>query len=443
MNQLFAITDIETTGGRAGSEGPGCGITEIAVILHDGHREIDRWQTLINPGVRIPAFITGLTGIDDGMVSQAPRFEDIAEELHKWLDGPVFVAHNVHYDLGFIKSAFAKCGIAWDPARLCTVRLGRKLLPDVGRYSLGALCSWLNIENDAQHRAMGDTAATAELFFHLYKNHQAVIEAEVSKSRGTDWWPESLGHGALDGLSDVPGVYRFFGEDEELLYIGMGAALHKRVRQHFSGKAQSGELARRVVQITWMETGTELMAGVVEDVLIRKHKPSMNVAQKIKAKPWGVQIYEDRTGLKRLTLVKGAGSGVFRTAFNGRIAGETWLRTEVLERGLHPGWAGFPETDWREAWVDNAASRALHNERVETWIQEGLALDAGQEMLVELQGPAPGTVAALRIQKGQLTGYRLTTDEPWTDSSSSSKIVDLLAAHAKNMRSPASRLASK
>lgn len=429
MNQLYAITDIETAGGRASDEGPGCGITEIAVILHDGQREIDRWESLINPEVPIPTFITGLTGINDEMVASAPRFEDIAKELHQWLAEAVFVAHNVHFDLGFIKAAFAKCGIAWDPPRLCTVRLGRKFLPEVGRYNLSALCAWLDIDNDARHRAMGDTAATAELFWHLYKSNRAAIEMEVSKSRGTDWWPEGLPHGALDGLRDVPGVYRFYGEDGGLLYIGMSITLHKRVRQHFSGKARNGELAQRVVQVKWEETGTALMAGVLEDVLIRKHKPPMNVAQKTKGKPWGVQIYEDRSGLKRLALVKGAGAGALSSDFSGRGAGEKWLRDQVLKRGLHPGWSSLPGTAWSEGWIDNAASRNLHNARVDAWAQEAKPLQADPEMLVELQGAEPGSVSALRIENGTLTGLRSTADAPWLECSGSTKIERLLASH--------------
>lgn len=132
----FAIVDIETTGG-APKYG---GITEIAVLIHDGDSIIREYQTLLNPEQAIPTYITGLTGIDNFMVRHKPTFEAIQEELWELLNDRVFVAHNVSFDYGFIREAFLKLGRELKTPKLCTVRLSRKVYPGMGSYSLGRLC---------------------------------------------------------------------------------------------------------------------------------------------------------------------------------------------------------------------------------------------------------------------------------------------------------------
>ncbi|MFA9221314.1 MAG: PolC-type DNA polymerase III, partial [Sediminibacterium sp.] len=155
---LYAITDIETTGGRA-EQGS---ITEIAILLHDGEKVVDAYQTLINPEKRLPPFVVQLTGITDAMLKRAPVFEDVADEIYDLLKDAVFVAHNVSFDFNFIKQEFNAIGYAWTPQRLCTIRLARKAFPNMTRYGLDNLCRELNITNASAHRAMGDTKATAE-----------------------------------------------------------------------------------------------------------------------------------------------------------------------------------------------------------------------------------------------------------------------------------------
>ena len=153
----FVIVDIETNGGPPDGEN----ITEIAAILHDGRKELDRWVHLIRPDAPIPAGITRLTGIDDAMVADAPPCGSLAEDLLAFLGDAVFVAHNVAFDLRHIQSAFKRCGMHYNPRRLCTVRMSRKWLEGPQRFSLGALCAYFDIENEAHHRAWGDAAATA------------------------------------------------------------------------------------------------------------------------------------------------------------------------------------------------------------------------------------------------------------------------------------------
>jgi len=141
---MYAIVDIETTGGHAA----GCGITEIAVVLHNGREIEGKFHTLINPGQPIPRYIVALTGITNEMVYAAPRFEEVAGNIFNLLEGRVFVAHNVNFDYSFIKHHLGICGFELNSKKLCTVRLSRKIFPGFASYSLGKLCQVLTADRE-------------------------------------------------------------------------------------------------------------------------------------------------------------------------------------------------------------------------------------------------------------------------------------------------------
>ena len=152
----FCVIDTETTGGRAEENR----VIDVAVFhVRDGII-LDRFETLLNPGVPIPDWITTLTGIDDGMVRNAPTFGEIAPTLRAFLGRGVFVAHNAPFDYAFIRNEFLRLGESWDAPRLCTVRVARHLFPELPSRSLGNLCDHLMIEIDGRHRAAGDAEAT-------------------------------------------------------------------------------------------------------------------------------------------------------------------------------------------------------------------------------------------------------------------------------------------
>lgn len=161
----WAVVDVETTGG---SVSQGHRVTEVAVVeVRDGQVG-EGFHTLVNPGRPIPPRIQGLTGITDEMVAEAPPFEGIAGELERRLRGRVFVAHNVHFDWGFLRGEFlAASGEVPAMERLCTVRTGRALVPGLRSYALDALAHHFRIPNHARHRAWGDAVATARILVHL------------------------------------------------------------------------------------------------------------------------------------------------------------------------------------------------------------------------------------------------------------------------------------
>ena len=157
---LYAILDIETTGGNAFTDK----ITEIAIYLHNGEQVIDSFKSLVNPERSIPVFVSKLTGITDEMVSKAPRFYEIAKQVVDITEGKIIVAHNSQNDYSFIRHEFRNLGFEFNRDTLCTHVLSRKFLPGQSSYSLGKLCRGLNIEIKSRHRADDDALATVKLF---------------------------------------------------------------------------------------------------------------------------------------------------------------------------------------------------------------------------------------------------------------------------------------
>ena len=146
------VLDLETTGNTPLYDR----ITEIALIRFENGIEIDRWETLVNPGVSIPPFISRLTGITNDMVSGAPTFEEVAPTLYSHIEGAVLAAHNVRFDHGFLKSEFRRLGAILRQKVMCTVKLSRKLYPEHRSHGLDAIMRRYGLTTAARHRAMGD-----------------------------------------------------------------------------------------------------------------------------------------------------------------------------------------------------------------------------------------------------------------------------------------------
>ncbi len=155
----FAVVDIETTGSTPQS----AGITEIAIVIHNGVEVTGKFVTLINPRHKIPPFIVNMTGISDEMVARAPLFEEVAPQIFNLLNGRVFVAHNVSFDYSFVHYLLVKSGFQWSAPKLCTIKLSRRVFPGLAKYGLGSLTRDLGIKIEGRHRAWGDAAATAQV----------------------------------------------------------------------------------------------------------------------------------------------------------------------------------------------------------------------------------------------------------------------------------------
>ena len=299
---MYAIVDIETTGGYAGYHK----ITEVAVYHHDGMNITDNFRLLLNPGRSIPYFITGLTGIHAEMIKDAPAFEEVAKEIYSWLDGRVFVAHNAHFDYSFLKKEFEDAGISWSSKKLCTVRLSRRIIPGLRSYSLGRLAESLGIPIIDRHRAGGDAEATAKIFDVLLKrDNEGTIAKALKRNSGETILPPNLPRSEFDKLPAKAGVYYFHDAKGKVIYVGKAINIKRRIAGHFTGDAREwnrSNIRNEIHQISFELTGTELIALLLEALEIQRLWPRYNLAQKYRVEEWGIYDYEDRKGYIRFSV---------------------------------------------------------------------------------------------------------------------------------------------
>lgn len=302
--QEYAIVDIETTGGNAS----GSRITEIAIIIHDGKKIVERWETLVNPQKEIPPAIFALTGITNEMVSTAPIFDLISDKVLELLKDRVFVAHNVNFDYSFVKNELELAGFKWTARKLCTVRAARKIKPGLPSYSLGRLCNSLDIPLENAHRAGGDANATAILFSRLLEWDDAkVIETMIKKTATDQRLPPHLPPTDFDALPEKTGVYYFYDQYKKVIYVGKAVNIKKRVASHFSGhniNSQRQNFLRDIHGISFEVCATELIALLLECTEIKKLWPTYNRALKRFEFNYGLYEYEARSGYRYLAVGK-------------------------------------------------------------------------------------------------------------------------------------------
>lgn len=341
---MYAIVDIETTGGFAGKSR----ITEIAIYFHDGENIVDSYETLINPGQYIPAYITGLTGINQQMVEAAPPFEAVAEEIHGLLKDKIFIAHNVHFDYSFLKRAFEDLSLNFNPKRLCTVRLSRSLFPGLRSYGLGNLCEQLNIAIENRHRAGGDAKATAILFDQLIRKDREYIALALKRNSKETTLPPNLSKEAYEALPELPGVYYFLDQQGEVIYVGKAIDIKKRITSHFSGTSKHKRnqyIRNEIHHISYELTGNELIALLLESHEIKRLWPKYNKAQKSASNTWGIYRYEDRHGYIRFNISKNVKRLKPLIAFNTHSDAWQFMMNKIREFELCPKLSGIQKSD--------------------------------------------------------------------------------------------------
>ncbi len=300
----FAIVDIETTGGFPQQHG----ITEIAIVLHNGDEIEGKYETLVNPHQSIPAFIANMTGITDAMTAQAPSFETVAPHVYNLLRDRVFVAHNVNFDFSFVKYHLQQAGFQLQTPKLCTIRLSRKVFPGFRKYGLGHLCRELGISIENRHRAGGDALATSQVLdLVLQNNGMRLIREMLKKENHCQLLPAHLPEAQVQALPQQPGVYYFHDEKGKVIYVGKAKNLKKRVVSHFTGLDTSKkrqEFLRTIHSVTHTVCPTEFIASLFESVEIKRLWPIYNKSQKRFEQLWGIYMFEDNKGYLRLAIDK-------------------------------------------------------------------------------------------------------------------------------------------
>ncbi len=366
---MYAIVDIETTGGHASANG----ITEIAIYLYDGESVVKHFETLINPQQKIPAYITSLTGIDNYMVADAPLFEEIAPTLYELLNEVVFVAHNVNFDYSFIKHHLKAAGYELAVKKLCTVRLSRKTFPGLPSYSLGNLCRSLSLPLDNRHRAGGDAKATVKLLAHCMANGgDAHIAQMLKKSSAEQWLPLHLTKADILKLPGGPGVYYFHDAKDKILYVGKAINIKKRVSSHFTHNdpdRKRQHFLRKICKITYKECATELEAIVLESTEIKKWWPQYNYSQKQQVQKFALYMFEDGRGYQRLAIDKKKKNIPTLYSFNLLQEGLVMLKKMAEEFELHEKLCFIDKKPFSDQDYASLESPLIYNRKIKNAVQ--------------------------------------------------------------------------
>lgn len=284
-----AIVDLETTGGHISRDR----VTEVGVILIDGER-VERFDMLVNPGQPIPPFIEQITGISDAMVADAPPFADIAAMLLDKLRGRLLIAHNVRFDYGFLKNEFKRLNLPFRSEVLCTVKLSRLLYPQHFKHSLDSIIARHGIVQAERHRALADADALYQFLQQAIAEHgQAEVEAQAAVLMAAPAAPPGLDPEVMEQLPDVPGVYSFYGDDGQALYVGRSDNLRRRVLAHFGAEPRPHKdvrIGEPIKRIEWQETIGEFGAQLQELQLIRALQPLHNLRGRLSQELCSLQL---------------------------------------------------------------------------------------------------------------------------------------------------------
>jgi DNA polymerase III subunit epsilon len=273
----LVFVDLETTGGNPVLHR----ITEVGIVRVANGEVVEEWSSLINPECAIPAYIEAFTGISNEMVRSAPRFADIAGTVFDKLRGAMFVAHNARFDYSFLRSEFLKSGTTFSAKVLCTVKLSRRLFPEHIRHNLDSVMERHGLTCKARHRALGDAQVLRDLWFKLQREIPvASLQAAVTHATlGVAKLPPHLPPQLADELPDRPGAYRFFGEQDALLYVGKSHSLRGRVLAQLAGEhpgSRDRKLAQQTRRVEWLETAGDLGAMLLEADWIKTGDPRFN-----------------------------------------------------------------------------------------------------------------------------------------------------------------------
>lgn len=405
---MYAILDIETTGGKYNEEG----ITEIAIYKFDGHKVVDQFISLINPEIPIQPFVVGLTGINNEMLRHAPKFYEVAKRIVEITEGCIIVAHNAKFDCRILGTEFRRLGFEFEPKNLCTVELAQKLIPGQISYSLGKLVRSLGIPLSDRHRATGDAQATVKLFkMLLTKDTDKEILKNSIRNTPKNHMDTKLVV-LLEKLPTITGVYYLHNEEGEIIYIGKSKNLKKRVRQHFTNdNRRSMEIQKEVVSISFEATGNELNALLKENEEIKRNKPKYNKALTKNLFSYALYHSKDPEGYMHLSIGKADGRKKAITTFTNLQQAKAHLNfiTEEYQlcqkfTGLYSGKGSCFQHSIKKCHGACAGEEHFsdYNERVEKVIQKYSY--ENQNMLVIDRGREIDEKSAVLVEDGKFKG---------------------------------------
>ena len=406
---MYAILDIETTGGKYNEEG----ITEIAIYKFDGHKIVDQFASLINPERPIQPFVVNLTGINNDMLRQAPKFYEVAKRIIEITDGCVMVAHNALFDNRILTTEFDRLGYNFDKETLCTVELAKKLIPDMPSYSLGKLVRALGIPLSDRHRAQGDAKATVELFkMLLLKDTSKEIIAETLRKDPKPKLKQNL----LDIIENTPsdlGVYYIHNEAGKIIFIGTSKNIRKKLVQHFTDEnRKSKRLQLEVKSVSYEKTGNELISILKEYEEIKQNRPRYNrIPRKVKFSHQ-LTSFVGEHGYLNLKIEKTDAINEADISFISYQQAKSELQKITEEYNLCPKLSGMEETT--QACTSYAEEKCLgacvyeenpeqYNKRVQSVLEEKSFIN--QNLLIIDKGREMEERSVIWIENGVYKGY--------------------------------------
>ncbi|TPN82122.1 exonuclease domain-containing protein [Aquimarina algicola] len=335
---MYAILDIETTGGKYNEEG----ITEIAIYKFNGHEVIDQFISLINPERPIQPFVANLTGINTEMLRNAPKFYEVAKRIVEITTDCVVVAHNASFDYRILRTEFSRLGFEYERKSLCTVELSKKLIPDRESYSLGKLVRGLGIPLSDRHRANGDAQATVKLFkLLLTKDLEKKIITETVRTETKKQVDNKLLR-LIEAAPSATGIYYMHREDGKIIYIGKSKNIKKRLTQHFTNdNIKSKRIQEEVADVTYEITGSELVALLKESEEIKRNKPKYNRALRKSKFDQALYQFTDQNGYINLTIAKVDRKKNSITTFTNRQQARSFMHRWIEKYGLCQKFTGL------------------------------------------------------------------------------------------------------
>lgn len=406
---MYAILDIETTGGQFNEEG----ITEIAIYKFDGHEVVDQFISLVNPEIPIQPFVVKLTGINNAMLRSAPKFFEVAKRIIEITSDCIIVAHNASFDYRILRTEFRRLGYNFEAKTLCTVELAKKLIPEQPSYSLGKLVRALGIPMADRHRASGDAIATTKLF-------KMLLEKDLEKTIVKDFIKFEIEKGIapklMDLLGQMPaktGTYYIHNEIGRLIYIGKSQNIRKRVNQHFTGiTTKSKKIQAEVFTITYDETGSELIALLKESEEIKINRPIYNRSQRKTIFQYALYAEKDTNGYINLKLEKADGRKKEITSFATLQEGKNALFQFTAKYNLCQKLTGLYLTkkecfQYKLKECDGAClgeiTPEIYNARVQQFISENSF--ENKSMILIDRGRNVNERSAILIENGVYQGY--------------------------------------
>ncbi|MFB9107368.1 exonuclease domain-containing protein [Flavobacterium gyeonganense] len=406
---MYAILDIETTGGQFNEEG----ITEIAIYKFDGHEVVDQFISLVNPEIPIQPFVAKLTGINNAMLSSAPKFYEVAKRIIEITSDCIIVAHNASFDYRILRTEFRRLGYNFESKTLCTVELAQKLIPEQPSYSLGKLVRSLGIPIADRHRASGDAIATTKLF-------KILLEKDLEKTIVKDFVKFEIEKGISPKLQDLvnqmpakTGVYYIHNEGGNLIYIGKSQNIRKRVNQHFTGiTTKSKRIQAEVFTITYEETGSELIALLKESQEVKINRPRYNRSQKKTVFPYAIYVEKDANGYLNVSIGKADGRKKEITSFASLQEGKNALFKFTAKYHLCQKLTGLYQTkkecfQYKIKECDGACigeiTPEIYNLRVQQFISENSF--ENKSMILLDRGRNVNERSAILIENGIYKGY--------------------------------------